>query len=804
MIFNKRTLSVAIASALTFGGFTPTAIAQDTTEPDTPEASRATQRNLEEILVTSQKRPQTLIDVPIAVTVLDTEAINNTFSSSLESIQQLAPSVSFRKGNTTRNSALTVRGIGTVSFSTAAEPSVSTVVDGVVMGRSGQAFTSLYDVERIEVLRGPQGTLFGKNASAGVLNITTKRPGQERQGMVELTAFQDHEYRTRARYEGGLTDKVAASVTVFDSQYEGNLKNVHTNQSVNGHDQDGLRIMVNADASPNTEILTIFESFNANDDCCADIEGLPSGRHPNSEAVPNSNGVVNGEADHDLDQRLVDHDLTTRTLDETTAWSTQVDHDFGGYTLTSITAYRNWANTEIREGDFTSIGGDSTEPVFGVPFQLHDLGAQQWRQTSQEVRLASPGEDRLTWQVGAFYWNQESERSFTRDASCQNNAGQLNTDIGFYLETVSGVEDPSQQQVDDFIEEQGITCLANDIVSATANFDTKIESLAFFGDGTFDITESFRLLFGARWTDDQVSFNHNRFNNDEFGRTGVGVRSAQNESNFDDSTDNTDFSGRAGLQYDVTNNSMAYFTYAKGYKGPAFNVFYNMSENDTLPISAETSDAFELGFKYAAGNLMFNATAFTTEIDDFQANNADNSTGVNITRLTNAGAVETSGIEADFTWNATRGLSLSGGIALIDAEIKEFNCPDVPEVQCTDRSGLPVPYAPDLKYTATANYAWNFDNLDVIWNTTYSYQDEVVGGLPGNDGTIPPATELPSYGLLDSSLAFSFQDDAYRLTVFAKNITDDSFFTAYSGDGFRFQAPKDADRRFGVQFRANF
>jgi len=121
---------------------------------------------LEEVIVTAQKREQSVQDVPLAVTVLDAEQIGSAFAVGFEDLQKLVPSVSFTKGSTNRNSAVVVRGIGTISFSTAAEPSVSTVVDGVVLGRSGQAFTDLYDLERLEVLRGPQGTLFGKNASA--------------------------------------------------------------------------------------------------------------------------------------------------------------------------------------------------------------------------------------------------------------------------------------------------------------------------------------------------------------------------------------------------------------------------------------------------------------------------------------------------------------------------------------------------------------------------------------------------------------------------------------------------------------
>lgn len=195
---------------------------------------------LEEITVTAQKREENVGDVPVAVSVLGKNQIDSSFSSNLEDLQALVPSVSFRTGNTTRNSALTVRGIGTISFSVAAEPSVSTVVDGVVLGRSGQAFGDLYDLERVEVLRGPQGTLFGKNASAGVVNITTQRPGNELEGYLSGTFYQDNEYQLRARVGGPLTDTLRGSVTVLNSEFDGFITNVFNNETVNGYDKEAV------------------------------------------------------------------------------------------------------------------------------------------------------------------------------------------------------------------------------------------------------------------------------------------------------------------------------------------------------------------------------------------------------------------------------------------------------------------------------------------------------------------------------------------------------------------------------------
>ena len=374
---------------------------------------------LEEITVTAQKREQKLSDVPIAVSALGSDQIDATFASNIESLQAYVPSVSFRTGNTTRNSALTVRGIGTISFSIGAEPSVSTVVDNVVLGRSGQAFGDLYDLERVEVLRGPQGTLFGKNASAGVVNLVTKKPTEEFEGYIDLSFYQDDEYRTKARVSGKLTDRVNASVTLMDSEFDGYIDNVYSNQKVNGYDKHGIRAMFDIEVSDDTQALVIYEDYDADNDCCDDLVG----RTTNASRPLDPEVFVSG-AGLNLDQRKVDHDFQTRTLDSTSALSVQFTKQMGDLTLTSITARRTWENTEIREGDFTSQNGDLASVVdfSTVGFQLHDVGPQEWRQFSQEIRLASPGGETFNWQVGGFYWDIDSARNFTREASCQDTA----------------------------------------------------------------------------------------------------------------------------------------------------------------------------------------------------------------------------------------------------------------------------------------------------------------------------------------------------------------------------------------------
>ncbi|MBU3003754.1 TonB-dependent receptor [Paraglaciecola arctica] len=785
------TKALAVSACLTIG-----------LSANAQEADDTQDKGFEKITVTAQKRVESLNEVPVAVSVLREDQINSAFSANIEGLQALVPSVSFRKGNTTRNSAITVRGIGTISFSVAAEPSVSTVVDGVVLGRSGQAFVDLYDLDRIEVLRGPQGTLFGKNASAGVVNITTKRPSDVFEGSFEASLFQDNEYRLKTSVSGPLNDNVSGSLTVLKSQFDGYVHNVYNNQTVSGYDKEGVRAMLDIEATDDTDILFIFENVNSNDSCCADLELTPSGRH-DSEASPDSTG----SGDFDLDQRQIDHDFETRTIDETTAFSIQVDKELGDHQLTSITAYRSWNNTEYREGDFTSTTGSIPFPVNfgnvndgGVGFQLHDIGPQEWDQISQELRIASPTGGALDYQAGFFWWNQKSERNFTRDASCQNNGGQFPAAIGAYLTDVLGAVDPTDADIEQFISDQGLSCNANDIVGATAYMQTEFDNWALFADGKYHINDDFRLLFGIRYTDDEVSFSHNRSSSDQYRRTGVGVRGF--DTDYQGSTDESNVSGKFGAQFDINDDSMVYATYSQGYKGPAFNVFYNMADNDTLPIDEETSDAYELGYKYASRSIIFNAAIFRTEIDGFQANNSELLDGVTITRLTNAGSVTTEGFEFDFMWQATDQLTLTGGLSSVTAEVDQFLCPDGTTTSCDAVSGTDLPFSPDLKYSVTGEYVWELDDMEIYLNGSYVYTDEIYAGAPGAS---PTAVDLlPDYGILNASLAFSFSDDDYRISLIGKNLTDESYITTYSGDGFRYQIPRDASRYFGVQLRARF
>ncbi len=742
---------------------------------------------IDEIVVTSQKVEQNLQDVPLSVTALTADQIDATAAFNIEQLQQIVPSLNFRKGTTSANSALVMRGVGTISFSIAAEPSVSTVVDGVVLSRSGQAFSDLYDIQRIEVLRGPQGTLFGKNASAGVLSIVTKGGSDEFEGQFNFGAFEGGEYRVKGSVAGPLSDTLSARLTGFYGDYKGNISNIFggAKNEVNGYERFGGRLVVDWAPTDTANIRLAADYAEADDDCCAEVTGVSRGAILDNEL---GFDTTRGE-----DTRVVNHNLVTTTLDQTYGVSLQGDFDvLNGHTFTTIAAYRNWENTELREGDFLP------RALVGTA-QLHDNGVVETDQYSLEARLASPQGQTIEYVIGGFYWNSENGQVFTReDITCATSTLPVDPLTG------------------------GQPCNLTDTVNtlfptASSISDVTMENYAFFGQATFNATDRLRLIGGVRWTHDDVEFTHFRAPgvNATTGlpTTGPGVSgnpaggtilAGGNGTNTSTgSTDNSNFSGKAVVQFDFTDNVMGYAGYTRGYKGPAFNVFFNhTAPTNSIPIDAETSDALEAGFKsrFLDNRLQVNASGFYTEYDGFQANNFVLLNGAVVTNLTNAGTVSTAGFEVDFIAAPSDFWNLSGGVAYADAKVKEFN-PN-PLTNAPDaRDGTQLPLAPKWSASLVSEWTAGLDSVGVPANahlrTAWSYQSSQWSDL-GEQGFID------GHSLLDASLGFSDKDDRYRLTFHVRNILNDSYVTLNTSNGQRLHIPRDADRYVGVTFRANF
>lgn len=275
--------------------------------------------------------------MPIAITAVSGDTLTASGTNSLENLCQLVPSVTFRQGKTNANSAIVLRGVGTISFSIAPEPSVSTFVDGVVLSRSGQAFADLVEIERLEVLCGPQGTLFGKNASAGLINVVSKGGTDTLEGEVTAEGFEGGEYRGRATISGPVAENFTFRANAFYGTYDGNITNIFGGKKnkVNGDERIGFRGLLDFDNGP-ARVKIIADYYEADNDCCGEVTGVSRGTALDAELnLPL--GVAEGE-----NQRFVNHNLVTVSLDRQVGVTVNADFDvFSDHTLSAIYGYRD-------------------------------------------------------------------------------------------------------------------------------------------------------------------------------------------------------------------------------------------------------------------------------------------------------------------------------------------------------------------------------------------------------------------------------------------------------------------------------
>lgn len=769
----------ASAAVLALSVFAAPALAQDATDDTDAQAPG-------EIVVTAQKRSESLQSVPVAVSVLSGESLSEAARPSIESASQMVPSLNFLKSGTTLNQTIFLRGVGTATFSIAGEPSVSTVVDGVVYARSGEAFSDLVDAAQIEVLRGPQGTLFGKNASAGVINITTQMPKNELGGTVEASYFDRNEVRVKGSINLPMGESLAGRFSAFYGSYDGNIRNVTTNEWVNGYKHWGARAQFLYDPSDDLRLYVAADYYKNDDDCCADIiatvpltgAGVPTTSLA-SAVLPLPQGA---------ETRAVAQNLVTATKEEGWGVSAQADIGLGDHTLTSITAYRGWDNTEIRDGDWL----DKAYVGFA---QLHDSGPQTSNTFSQELRITSPGDTALSYVVGAYYSRAYSERTFTRDVTQCTAVTGAPTNVLIPCGSVNA--NPST------------------FPSGTATFGSTFNNFALFGQATFKLSDTTRIVGGLRYTHDKLSVFHNR-NTTLAGpgiqpsfpvtTTGAGAPAAP----FTAETSNDNLSGKAVFQMDFSDDVMAYASYARGYKGPAYNIFYNLTATGTNVIEPETSDSFEVGLKNTLldGAMTLNIAGFYAKYKNFQANNPDLVAGVVVTRFTNAGTVSTRGIEMDLNWRVGPNTNVMAGVALTDAHVDQFKVAPGAAATAVIPAGTKLGYAPTWKGSMGIDHRIETGSFaDITLGTTMNFQSKQLSLFSPNDVQRLLGT-IPAYALVNLSVGLVSPDDKWKITAQVRNLFDKAYPAAIINGGvsgsYRYQIPRDADRYWGVSARYSF
>ncbi|PTQ10006.1 TonB-dependent receptor [Sphingomonas oleivorans] len=720
----------------------------------------------QEIVVTARFREESLADVPIAITALDGDALAEKNINTLQDISAIVPTVDFRAGSSNKDRSVFVRGIGTITTSPGVEPSVATVIDGVVLARPGQSTLDLLDIERVEVLRGPQGTLFGKNASAGVINIVSTRPTETLRFNAQAAYYEGDEYRLKLGASGPLANDLLFSLTGLLGGYDGNVENLANGHTINGYKRRGIRGKLLARP---TESLTLTLAA----DYVRTIEDVPTGLFVSTDRVAFPSGAVTPNpafaailaADGivpSANNRKVRSSFDASVRDRNYGTSLTAELELGEHQLTSITAYREWKNRQHQDWD-------SVATVTPAIAQGEDLGLVDSDQVSQELRLTSPKGGFVDYVLGLYYFRTITNETYRRDVT----------------RIVAGAP----------VADNGV-----------ADYRVRLNNYSVFGEANLNFTEDFRGIVGARLIHDDLAYRHARV-----ATTATGVAGIRPSFASAGDTKETDYSLRLGLQYDLAERINSYATYSRGYKGPAYNVFFNMQNFDVNPLAPETSDSYEIGLKGSALDrlLTFNLAAYLIKFDGFQANFQDSYLNSLITRLINAGKVSSRGVEGDLALRPTNSLSLGFSFAYTKARIDNFLCPaSAVAGTCADASGepfvngQPLPFAPKWKFHVDGTYTIPIGGaLGLELNSDYSYKSKTQYSI-----TQTPDTVQSGYGLWNASIGL-VSDDGWQIRGIVKNIADKHYspFIGYGAvAGVSRFVPRDNDRYFGVNASIDF
>lgn len=718
-------------------------------------STTAATAQLDEIIVTSQKREQSIQDVPISVFVVNGDLLSSRNFNEVSELQFVVPGFGLNDANNPNGQGFQIRGIGTQTFGIGTEDSVGVVVDGVVVGRTVGGLVDLSDIERVEVLRGPQGTLFGKNASAGLLNIVTKGPTEEYMAEAGFSYGEENEIKANAAVSGPLfgSDKAFFRLNGYVNKRDGLIENVFDGRELNDRNEVGVRGKLEFRLSDDLTLNIAGDFIDRDIDCC----GATAINVTPGTALLTAPVVAGFENDQLNDNGSYFTDL------EVWGTSAQLDWDIGDHTITSITAYRGYEVIQEQEID-----------MLPITILSSNLGDSQQDQFTQEIRVTSPTGNLIDYVGGLYFFRQSSKNT-------------LDQRIGPSIDLPSRAVD-------------------------TLNY-------AAFGEATVNLNEQLRLIAGLRLVREELEMDFFRptvpfrFG----GATGVSTDPAEAAalglSLVDGNTDDTNLSWRFGAQYDVLDDAMVYFTASRGYKGGGFNTLGSVTINSIVEPEIPTSFEGGLRSTWFDGRLTANLTGFYTKFDDFQAQSVDPLT-FQFT-LQNAGIAETKGAEFEFVALPFDDTSIFLNGAYVDAKFDEFvgaQCyPGQTAAQgciggSQDLSGGRIANSPKWTVTASLNQQIPFNDLPFDGFITASYLFKSAFNFAN---TQDPATVQDAYSLVDTSIGIVGDDDQYTLTFFVKNVLDENFstslinLTAFGTPLAQFPN-YNSERRFGFSIKAKY
>jgi len=711
-----------VATALSAPGI---AFAQDT-------AAAEDNGGLEEIIVTAQKRAEGLSDVPISISAVSGKQIENYGQTNLEQISSAVPNLKITQ--TAIANRIAIRGIAS-GDNKGFEQSVAMFVDGVYYGRDQLSRLPLIDMERVEVLRGPQPTLFGKNAIAGAVNITTRSPTDEFEGSLSgLYEFNHKEFQLNGVLSGPLADGVEARVVGYYRSMDGYFYNTKLDRNEPNVDEKYVRGKVEFDQGGPLAVELKLEY--------ADFEAKGQPRDVFG-AVGNYNTVFQGPFFVDTTPDYVRADNGYQSRNKVFGATLNADLELGDHTLTSISSLLDYKTREIVDVDFS-----------GISFLDGTNLREDYRQFSQELRFASPGGETFDYIGGVYYQNAKLDVQ----------------DFTLFNPTFLALGPPFNALGD----------TRND-----RDYSQTSDLISVFAQGQLSLSDRFRITAGAR-------FNHEKKKGSRtlaivqgplstapaavvaavFRALNIEAHSVSGKLSEDS------FNPMVNVQFDATDDLMLYASYARGTKAGGFDIRSNSLPGSTtvakpgaFEFQDESADNFEAGLKYKGRDFAFNISAYRTRYKDLQVNIFDGTLNFNVR---NAAAARTQGIEADFRAALTEGLTLSGAIAYLDFEFTNFTDGQCFYLQTPGANGF-------CDYTGKRNALtpkWS-GNLNVDYSTPVTSGMKVAFNFNVDFSSayiaaanLDPRTRQDSYAKLGARLALAEIDNRWEIALIGRNLTN--------------------------------
>jgi len=776
-------------------------------------------QDLEEVLVTAQKRVQNAQQVPVAVTAFSDRQLRELGVTDVFDLQTSAPSLQVGSSQTSSATNFSIRGVGTSSQNFGLESSVGVYIDGVYRSRQSAAINELIDIDAVEILRGPQGTLFGRNTPSGAIQINTAAPREESDAFVNVSAGNFGLVSASAAVGGAIGDsKWSFRTTAFTSQRDGFVSDENLGDDViNDRDRNGVRAQLQYKPSDSFSARLIADYSEIDEICCAAVTvrnnfiGAAGQRGTDLLLSAFGGNIVSEDRVFD-DVTALNTLPVSRNEDSGVSLELKIGHEKDGQ-LTSITSVRNFEEFTDVDLDFTDV----------------DLFSRQEEATtksfSQEIRYAGETSN-FDYVIGAYYFDQ------TLDSISNQNIGPAFSPFLLREQSIAQLVGAATAFGLPVAEITPAGSGARDV------FTQDQQSAAVFGQFDFYLSDSLTATAGIRYTDEKKSVN-GVFTQGNTGPTvdlaaiGAGdLRSIQGvafpgwgftlggpltvisaRDNVVAEVDDSQVTGTLKLAYSTNKHSLYYAAYTTGFKSGGTNTDRINPRFNTI-FGAETSASFELGMKrdFPSQGLRLNVSLHSTNTDDFQTV-AFTGEGFN---LINAGEVQTKGGEIEVLWYPTDTLSLTGALVINDGEYQSFpgaTCwgvtpfltgqQDPTDVNgVCDRTGEDLSFNPEETVIFSINKQLAIGSRDAYLHADYFYRSSAF-----EDGDNDPLKEQDGYGLLNLRTGMFFGDNSTEISLWMRNALDEDYL------GTRFSAPLQTGklnayaqepRTYGISVRKEF